>query len=52
MPLIDGSKEIIKIPYIYYLIEFEEKQVIALFDKDSKINALSLKFVWKLGFNI
>ena len=48
---IDGSNEIVRVLYIYYLVCFQEdqKQVRALFNKGNKINAMSPAYTKKLG---
>ena len=50
--MIDDSKKVVKVPCIYYLVEFQEEQIKALLDSNSKINAMNPDFVWKLGFKI
>ena len=52
VPVIDGGKEVVRVPCIYYLVWFKErqKQVKVLLDSDSEVNAMSLAFVKKLDF--
>lgn len=38
--------------YMYYLVQFHEKQVKALLNSSSKVNAISFDFTQKLCFNI
>ena len=55
VPMIDNSKEVIvKIPCIYYLVQFkeEQKQIRVLLDNGSKVNIRNPVFAWKLGFYI
>ena len=51
MPVTDDSKEVVRVPCIYYPIWFQEGQgqVKALLDSNSKINAMSPAYVEKLG---
>ena len=54
MPVTDnrGEKVVLKsVPYIYYSVQFQEgqKQVKALLDSGSKVNAMSLAYVERLG---
>ena len=39
-------------PYIYYLVQFQEKQIKTLFDSNSKINTMSFSYIKKLSFKI
>ena len=50
--VIDGSKEVVKVPCIYYPIRFQEgqEQIRVLLDSSSKVNAMSLAYAKKLGF--
>ena len=59
MPLTDGGEEVVlkRVPCIYYLIQFEEyqgqggqKQVKALLDSGSEVNAMSPVYAKRLGF--
>ena len=52
MPVTNGSKEIVKVPCIYYPVRFQEDQeeVKALLNSGSKVNAISLAYIKKLGF--
>ena len=53
----NSSEKIVRVPYIYYLIRFLEsqgqegqKQVRALLNSSSKVNAMNLAYIEKLGF--
>ena len=48
----DGSEEVVRVPYIYYPVCFQEgqEQIRALFDNGSKVNAMSLAYTKRLGF--
>ena len=50
------SQEVVlkKIPFIHYPVQFhkDQKQVRALFDSGSKVNAMSLAYVEMLGLKI
>ena len=48
----DDNKKIVRVLCIYYLIQFREKKVRALFNSGNKINAINLNFAHKLGFYI
>ena len=50
----NGSKEVVKVPYNHYLVQFQEaqKQVKALLNSGSKIYAMNPAFTRKLGFHI
>ena len=52
VPVTDGDEEVIRVPYIDYPVRFQEKQVKALLDNGSKINAMNPDFAWKLGFKV
>ena len=47
----DGSEEVVKVPYIYYPVCFQEgqKQVRALLDSGSEVNAMSPVYAKRLG---
>ena len=52
----DGEKIVVRVPYIYYPIQFQENQeqkgqgqVKALLNSDSEVNAISPPYVKKLG---
>lgn len=47
-----GSQEVVKMPCIYYLVQFKDKKVKALLDGGSKINTLNPNYAEKLGFKI
>ena len=51
----DGGKEVVvRVPCIHYPVRFQEdqKQVKALLDSGSKVNAMNPAFVQKLGLHI
>ena len=51
----DGDEKfVVKVPYIYYLVQFQEdqKSVKALLNSSSKANIINLDNIWKLEFNI
>lgn len=49
----DSSKEVNKMPYIYYLVWFgSQESVKDLFNSSSEFNAMSLGYAQKLGFRI
>ena len=52
----DGSKKVVKIPCIYYPIQFQgqegQEQVKALLNSNSKINVMNPAFIRKLGLYI
>ena len=55
MPVTDSGKEIlIRVPYIYYLVRFQEKKeyVKALLNIGNKVNIMSFAYIKKLGFKI
>ena len=53
MPVTDGGKKVvIRVLCIYYLVWFQEKQVMALLDSYSKVNAMSPTYAGKLGLHI
>ena len=45
----DSSEKVVRVPCIYYPVRFQEEQVRALLDSDSKVNAMSLAYTEKLG---
>ena len=46
----DGGKEVVvRVPCIYYPVQFQEKQVRALLDSGSKVNAMSPVYAKRLG---
>ena len=49
----DSSKEVIREPYIHYLVWFQKGQeyIRALLDNSSKVNAINFTFTQKLGLN-
>ena len=52
MPVTDTSgKEIIRVPCIYYLVQFQksQEQVRALLNSGSKVNAINPAFAQKLS---
>ena len=59
VPVIDSDKEVVKVPYIHYLVQFQEsqgqenqKQIKGLLDNSCKINAINPAFPQNLGFYI
>ena len=50
--LIDASEKVIKVPYIYYSVSLQEKQVKALLDSKSLLNAINPNFALNLDFYI
>ena len=50
VPVTDAGKEVIvRVPYIHYLVQFQEKQIKALFDSGSEVNFMSPTYAEKLG---
>ena len=49
MPVTDGDEEVVRVPCIYYLVKFQEKQVKTLLDSSSEINAISPTYAKRLG---
>ena len=52
MPITNtSSKKVVRVPYIYYQVQFQEsqEQIKALLDSGSKVNAMSPTYVEKLG---
>ena len=53
MPVTSSDEKIIvRVPCIYYLVRFQEKQVKALLDSGSKVNAMNSDYARKLGLKI
>ena len=50
--MIDDNKKVVKMPYIYYSVCFQENNVRVLFYNGNKVNAISFDFIEKLGFKI
>ena len=48
----DGNKKVVKVPYIYYLVRFQEEQIKTLLNIDSKINAISSSYIKKLDLKV
>ena len=44
-----SSQEVVRVPCIHYLVQFQEKQVRALLNSGSKVNAMSPAYAKKLG---
>ena len=44
-----SGKEVVRVPYIHYLIRFQEEQVKALLNRSSKVNAMSSAYAKRLG---
>ena len=50
VPVTSGDEEVVvRVPYIYYPIRFQEEQVRVLLNSGSEINAINLNYTWKLG---
>ena len=53
VPVTDGSKEVIRVPCIYYPVQFQEnqgqEQVRALLNSGSEVNAMSPAYAKRLG---
>ena len=45
----EDEKVVVKVFYIHYPVQFQEKQVRALLDSDSEVNAMSPAYAKKLG---
>ena len=53
MPVTGSDKKVIvRAPYIYYPVWFQKKQVRALLNSDSEVNAINPNYAWKLGLKI
>ena len=52
VPVIDDSEKVVKVFYIYYLIQVEQDQIQTLLDRESEVNAINLDYAWKLGLKI
>ena len=52
VPVTNGSEKIIRVPCIYYLVQFQEEQVKTLLNSGSKVNAINPDFTQKLGLKI
>ena len=54
VPVTDSGEKIVRMPYIYYPVWFQEgqEQVRALFDSGSEVNAMSPAYVIKLSLKI
>ena len=52
MPVTNGSEEVVRVPCIQYLVRFQEKQVKALLDNGSEVNAINPDFARKLGLKV
>ena len=52
MPVTNSGEEVVKVPYIQYPVWFQEKQIKALLDSDSKVNAINPNFAWNLGLKV
>ena len=53
LPVTGSTEEVVvKVPCIYYPIQFQEKQVRALLDSGSKVNAMNSDYAWKLELKI
>ena len=49
VPVIDGAEEVVKVPCIHYLLQFQKEQVKALLNSGSKVNAMNPALARKLG---
>ena len=45
-----SGKEVVRVPCIYYPVQFQEEQLRALFDSGSEVNVMSPAYAKKLGF--
>ena len=52
MLVTDGGEEVVRVPCIQYLVQFQEKQVKALLNSGSKVNVMNLDFARKLDLKI
>ena len=52
MLIIDGDEEVVKVPCIQYLVQFQEEQVKALLDSGSEVNAMNPNFAQKLSLKV
>ena len=53
VPVTGGDeKVVVRVPCIYYPIQFQEKQVRALLNSGSKVNVMNPDYAWKLGLKI
>ena len=52
IPVIDGGKEIVRVPCIQYLVQFQKEQIKALLDSGSEVNAMNPDFAPKLSFKV
>ena len=55
VPVTNGGKEVVvRVPYIHYLVQFQEdqEQVKALLDSGSEVNPINPAFTRKLGLHI
>ena len=52
VPVTDDSKKVVRVLCIHYPVWFQEKQVKALLNSGSEVNAMSPIFAQKLGLHI
>ena len=54
VPVTDGGEKVVKVPSIYYSIQFQkgQEQEKALLDSNSKVNGINPAFARKLSLNI
>ena len=52
MPVIDSDKKVVKMPYIYYPVRFQEEQVKTLLDNSREVNTMNPNFARKLDFKV
>ena len=45
----ETNKKVVRVPYIYYPVRFQEEQVRALLDSGSEVNAMSPAYAKRLG---
>ena len=52
VPVTGSGEKVVKMLCIYYPVRFQEKQVKALLDSGSKVNAMNPNFAQKLDFKV
>ena len=52
MLVTDSDEEVVRVPCIYSLVQFQEEQVRTLLDSGSKVNIINPDFARKLGIKI
>ena len=49
MPVTEGDEEVVRVPYIYYPVQFQgQEQVRTLLDSGSEVNAMNPAYVERL----